>query len=335
MPEVTVLTVVRNGERYLPETIDSIRNQTFADWEYIIVDDNSTDGTVAIIQEYQEQDKRIILIQLNKNIGPYAAANVGLNHATGKYIVRTDGDDVSLPYRIEKQLYFIKSNSKIRACASFAQRIDENSEELTNRIVKSTLYPGSIKWYLFLRCPLVHSTACVEKQIFDEMGGYDPSCAAQDYRMWCYLARRGIVAQIPEILVNFRLTPTGISLTKQKSQKEFGNIIAQDHILKITGEEWSLDLIKSLNAIGSVKKGFPVSKAIKALRIWDKYWMSDKTLTPEEFRELASLSTFLRKTFLRRNRRKQPFSVAKNVRSYFFPAPKLDRKLKYPKVLSY
>jgi len=220
MPEVTVLTAVRNGERYLPETIDSIINQTYQDWEYIIVDDSSTDATVKIIQEYQNKDNRIKLIQLDENIGPYGAANVGLKQSNGRYIVRTDGDDISFPNRIEKQINFLKSNSKIRACATYAQRIDATSTVLGNSIVKSTLTSGSIKWSLFLRCPLVHSTACVEKEVFDEMGGYETSFAAQDYRMWCYLARRGIVAQIPEILVYFRITPTGISLSKGATQKK-------------------------------------------------------------------------------------------------------------------
>lgn len=335
MPEVTVLTAVRNGERYLPETIDSILNQTYQDWEYIIVDDNSSDRTVEIIQQYQAQENRIKLIQLDKNIGPYSAANVGLKQANGRYIVRTDGDDISLPNRIEKQISFFKSNPKIRACATYAQRIDENSTVLDNNIVKSTLTSGSIKWYLFLRCPLVHSTACVEKEVFDEMGGYDTSFASQDYRMWCYLASRGLVAQIPEMLVYFRLTPTGISLSKQAIQKEYGCKVTQDHILEITGEKWSSETIAALSAIGLVKKGYPVSKAIKASRLWDRYWMADKTLTNGEMEELSSLSTYLRKTFLRRNRRRQLVGVVLNFNSYFFSSPKLKIKPSIPKILPY
>lgn len=335
MPAVTVLTAVRNGKKYLPETIESIRNQTFKDWEYIIVDDSSTDSTVEIIQKFQDKDKRIQLIQLDKSVGPYGAANVGLNKANGKYVVRTDGDDVSLPDRIEKQIHFLRSNPNLRACASYAQRIDENSKVLENRIVKSTLTSGSMKWYLFLRCPLVHSTACVEKKVFDEMGGYNPSFASQDYRMWCYLATRGIVAQIPEILVYFRLTTSGISLSKRECQEELGLKVAQDHIFDVTGEKWSFDRIESLKAIGLVKKNYPVSKAIQAAREWDRHWIADKTLSEEERAELTSISTFLRKTFLRRNRRRQLLAVAMNVNSYLFPLPKMKGKPQKPKIVPY
>ena len=335
MPEVTVLTAVRNGKRFLPETIESIRNQTFKDWEYIIVDDKSTDNTIEIVEEFQAKDERIRLIKLDKNLGPYSAANAGLEKANGKYIIRTDSDDVSIPDRIEKQINFLESNSKIRACASYAQRIDENSNVLENMFVKSTLKSGSIKWYLFLRCPLVHSTACIERDVFEEMGGYDPSFASQDYRMWCYLAQRGIVAQIPEVMVYFRLSSASISASKSKIQTELGVKIVQDHIYKVTNEKWSLETIAALNAIGLVKKDFPVSKAIEASRKWDKYWSTDKTLSSEEISELSFLSAYLRKTFLRRNRRKQLMSVAMNTRSYFFPSPRLKQKPSPPNVLPY
>jgi len=327
MPEVTVLTAVKDGERYLSETLDSICSQTYQDWEYLIVDDASSDNTVRIIHQYQDKDERIKLIQLDESLGPFGAANVGLEQARGRYIIRTDADDVSLPDRIEKQIAFLKANPALRACASYAQRIDEHSRVLKDKVVKATLTPGSLKWYLFLRCPLVHSTACVERAVFDEMGGYDTSLTAQDYRMWTYLARQNILAQIPEILVYFRLTPTGITHTKKGVQQTHGLKVAQDHILELTGERWSMVTVAALNAFGLVKKDAPVLETMKASRKWDSVWSADKTLSEAERQELNLLSTTLRKTFLRRNRRKQFFSVALSARDYFFPAPQLNRSL--------
>ncbi|MCF7822768.1 MAG: glycosyltransferase [Candidatus Marinimicrobia bacterium] len=325
MPEVTVLTAVKNGAAYLAETIDSISGQTFTDWEYIIVDDHSNDSSVEIIKKYQETDARIKLIQLSSSLGPFGAANAGLKEAKGKYIIRNDADDVSVPERIEKQIGFLKSNPALKACASYAQRMDEHSRILPDKLVKATLGPGSLKWYLFLRCPLVHSTACVEREVFEEMGGYDPSFAAQDYRMWSYLARRNILAQIPEILVYFRLTPSGITFTKKSVQQEKGFKVAQDHIFESIGESWSMDVVAALNAFGLVKKGYPVSKAMAASRLWDSFWSKDEQLTDNERSELKLLSSSLRKTFLRRNRRTQPLSVAMSVWDYFFPNPKMGR----------
>ena len=249
MYSVTVLTAAYNAEKYISETIDSILSQTYTDFEYIIIDDNSTDNTVKIINDYLIMDHRIKLIQLDKNIGPYGAANVGLKKAEGRYIIRTDADDISLPNRIELQINFLKSNPKIRACGSWAMRIDENSKKLKNQIIKSTTSSASLKWQLFLHCPLVHSSACIDKEIFEEMGWYNSSYAAQDYRMWCYLANRELLAQIPEVLVYFRKSPNGISFSERGIQKEFHYKVSQDHIYNVTGEKWSIETIKSLNAL--------------------------------------------------------------------------------------
>jgi cellulose synthase/poly-beta-1,6-N-acetylglucosamine synthase-like glycosyltransferase len=335
MPKVTVLTAVKDGAQYLAETIDSIRNQTFEDWEYILVDDQSSDATVEIIKGYQAQDERIKLIQLDKNLGPYGAANVGLKAALGEYVVRTDGDDISLPNRIEKQLDFLAANPHLRACASYAQRIDKDSNVLEDNKVISSLTAGSMKWYLFLRCPLVHSTACVERNVFEEMGGYDTTFTSQDYKMWSYLVRQNYVAQIPEILVYFRLTPSGISLSRQNVQQSNGLKVAQDHIREVTGETWSLDRIKALNALGLVKKGSPVFQTMKASRLWDEYWLADDTLSDEEMSELASLSRYLRKSFLRRNRRHQFLQVIMNARNYVFPKPRSGKHIPDPNIPPY
>ncbi len=105
-PLVTVLTATRNGAPYIAETIDRIRAQTFTDWEYIVVDDASDDNTVEIVHEYIAKDPRFRLLRRGTSAGPYTAANDGLKEARGKYVVRTDADDLSTPDRIEKQLAF-------------------------------------------------------------------------------------------------------------------------------------------------------------------------------------------------------------------------------------
>ena len=216
MPEVTVLTAVRNGERYLPETIDSILNQTFCNWEYIIVDDKSTDGTVKIIQDYMKKDKRIKLTKLGKNLGPFGAANVGLRIANGKYIIRTDADDLSYSKRIETQIEWLKNNKSIRACASFGKLIDENSKETGYQFIYPTR-PNVLKWYLCLHCPIIHSSLCIEKKAIIEIGGYRELPTSQDYRMFTDISRKGWLAVVPKNLVMFRNHP--IRLTNYLKSK--------------------------------------------------------------------------------------------------------------------
>src|SRR6187401_3192062 len=105
-PRVTVLTAVRNGMPYLPETVATIQAQTFADWEYIIVDDASDDETASWVEAAARKDPRIRLIRRQQQAGPFVSANEGLRQARGDYIVRTDADDLQPPYRIAKQLGF-------------------------------------------------------------------------------------------------------------------------------------------------------------------------------------------------------------------------------------
>ena len=121
-PEITVLTAVHNGELYLQETIDSITAQTFENWEYIIVDDASTDGTPTILAEAAQRDPRVRILRRNKCEGPYAAANAGLKIARGIWVARTDADDLSPIHRLARQREFLVSNRNYRACVSFWRR---------------------------------------------------------------------------------------------------------------------------------------------------------------------------------------------------------------------
>src|SRR5438876_4123011 len=124
-PRVSVVTAVRNGGRFLAETIASIRAQTFTDWEYIIVDDASDDDTRAVVEEQMRVDSRLRLLRREHSGGPYVAANDGVRAALGEYIIRIDGDDLSPPYRIAHQLSYLKAHGRYRACVSYVQFFDD------------------------------------------------------------------------------------------------------------------------------------------------------------------------------------------------------------------
>ncbi|HEY9660554.1 MAG TPA: glycosyltransferase, partial [Allocoleopsis sp.] len=109
-PQISVLMAVYNGSRYVAEAIESILNQTFTDFEFLIIEDGSTDNTVQILQDYANRDPRIKLIQNEQNIGLTKSLNKGLKLAQGKYIARQDADDVSLPHRFEQQIAVFAQN---------------------------------------------------------------------------------------------------------------------------------------------------------------------------------------------------------------------------------
>ncbi|MHB8130909.1 MAG: glycosyltransferase family 2 protein, partial [Mobilitalea sp.] len=111
-PEVSVLMSCYNASRWLSEAVDSILRQTFENFEFILIDDGSTDNTWEIIQKYRAQDKRIIAL-LKKNTGLADSLNIGLNEAKGEWVARLDADDISLPERLFEQFKFVQKNNKV------------------------------------------------------------------------------------------------------------------------------------------------------------------------------------------------------------------------------
>jgi glycosyltransferase involved in cell wall biosynthesis len=307
-PRVTVLTAVRNGSLYLAETIDSIRKQTYSDWEYLIVDDASDDNTIAIVQQYMRQDARIRLLRRTTAGGPYTAANDGLREARGKYVVRTDGDDLSTPQRIEKQLAFFESHPEFRACVSYWQGLNENGI-IPGTVTPAPTNPRVFRWQLLLRSPSLHSAVCYELSAIQEIGGYRDLPLSQDYRLWCEFSLRGWVGSIPEVLCYVRSHPRRASHTNFEVQRELALGVLSDHLLALTGERWSREDLLALRAVGHSER-MPVDKGIEMLDRWDRLWQAAKDLSPEDREELARTSAFRRWKHLRSNVRTQPMSGA-------------------------
>ena len=314
-----MLTAVRNGARLLPDTIESIRGQTFADWEYIVVDDGSTDETPDVVAAAADNDPRIRLVRRRAAGGPFAAANEGLCHATGRWVVRTDGDDVSLPTRIEHQLRYLRAHPALRACAAYCQTLGPDGPVRGHYNVAPNT-SGVLRWYLALRCPLVHSSACVERAALAEIGGYRELPAAQDVRLWSELALRGWLGVVPEVLVHFRQHAGRMSMTRAAEQKALGTQIMAEHVAALTGEPWAPGDVDSLYAVGHAE-WHPIDRGLDALRRWDALWQSDARLAAAERAELAALSAFRRRKFLRCNARRQPLHFLAHLRAFVAPRP--------------
>ena len=147
-PQITVLMPVYNGEKYLRQAVDSILNQTFKDFEFLIINDGSTDKTLAILQEYK--NKRVKIINNKKNIGLTKSLNKGLKLAKGKYIARMDADDISLSNRLRKQIDFLDKHNKIGVLGT-QMKIINNSNKIVGEY-KTPLCHSLIVWnFLFDR----------------------------------------------------------------------------------------------------------------------------------------------------------------------------------------
>ena len=159
-PKISVVMPVYNGKIFLKEAMESILNQTYNDFEFIIIYDESTDGTLSIIQEFQEQDARIILINGDKE-GISGALNKGIKEAKGKYIARMDADDISLPIRFEKQISHMQ-NLELDICGGHSLLID--SDGTINGIGVMPRSHDLCGLSLMFRVPFPHPSVIIRKR---------------------------------------------------------------------------------------------------------------------------------------------------------------------------
>jgi len=168
MPAISVLMSAYNAEKYISESIESILNQTFNDFEFIIINDGSTDNTEKIIKSYN--DKRIKYIS-QENIGVSKSLNRGLKIATGKYIAKLDADDVSYPERLEEQFKFMENNPTYVVCGCYADVIDESGNYIYvyNNIPS---YDEDIRKTMNYKNCFIHSSTFYRREIALSIGGY-------------------------------------------------------------------------------------------------------------------------------------------------------------------
>jgi glycosyltransferase involved in cell wall biosynthesis len=214
-PRVTVLMPVYNGERYVHEAISSILNQTFQDFELLIINDGSTDNSINIINAFN--DKRIRVIHNEANIKLIATLNKGLSLAKGQYIARMDCDDISLPKRLAKQFSFMESNSDVAMVGSWIQVVNEYGKPTRSiKYLTAAKYIPSL--LLFANC-FAHSSIFVRSSSLQENCYRDSFLHSEDYDLWVRLASCNKVSNLQQFLVKYREHPAGI--TSRKSEIVF------------------------------------------------------------------------------------------------------------------
>ncbi|SFJ09297.1 MULTISPECIES: glycosyltransferase [unclassified Bacillus (in: firmicutes)] len=210
----SVVMSVYNGEEYLTESIDSILNQTYPDFECIIVNDGSTDQTRQILDSVD--DNRIRVYHLEKNYGLSYGLNFGISMAKGEWIVRQDADDISLPQRIEKQARFIQSNPGCIGVSSFIRCISAKAPipsqllcdiEGTNRVRTRE----QMMEHRFLAPPFIHGSVTFSKKVFDQIGGYNVRYAiCQDHDLWIRMLEVGDIPKLEEVMYEYRVNPESL-----------------------------------------------------------------------------------------------------------------------------
>lgn len=223
-PSVTVLMTVFNAGPYLDAAIRSIVDQTYRDWEFVIVDDASTDGSSAVSEAWAKRDDRIRVIRNEANKGQTPCLNQGLGEARGPWIARQDADDLSLPERLARQL---------AACDGLALLgtngwIIDAAGRATG-LLDAPLSHASITWTSPFLNPFMHTAVLAKTAVIrEELGGYDENFSiAQDYDLWARLIARHPSANLPDRLVCYRHLATSLSKSGRSTAFEEARRVSQ------------------------------------------------------------------------------------------------------------
>lgn len=247
-PEISVLMSVYNDEKYIEEAIDSILNQSLQDFEFIIIDDASTDQTSQILRLASQNDKRIKVYRNDSNIGLTKSLNKGLGLINSKYVARMDSDDVSMPYRLEKQLEVFKANPNSVLVTSNVDIINEDG--IVWHQPRRYASNSQIAWLLvFYNYIGGHSQVMFQRDSVLAVGGYNETYKySQDYDLWVRLSELGDINLIDDVLLQYRQRVGSITDTKSDEQQNYSLRISQQAIQQLTQKTMSLEQVMLLRS---------------------------------------------------------------------------------------
>lgn len=214
MCKISILLPVYNGELFLRQAISSIINQTYTDWELILINDGSTDNSENIISEFD--DKRIRYFKNEHNLGLIKTLNKGIDLCRGEYIARMDADDICLPKRLEKQYHFMKTNSSIFLLGSNAFIINNNNE-ITGKIVNFTK-DNLLKINLLFSVPFIHPSIIAKASVLKELKYDENYKYAEDYELWTRISEKHNIANLSDCFLEYRWHLGNESVVNKKKQ---------------------------------------------------------------------------------------------------------------------
>lgn len=201
MPETTVLMPVFNGADFLRIAIESILKQSYSDFEFLIIDDGSTDATAEIVKSFK--DKRIRFLQNQKRLKLSGALNRGLDESRGEYIARMDADDIARPYRLREQIAFLKERPDVGICGGWPRKFGAKRSE----VIELPITFEQLRAYAVFDSPLSHPTVVIRKRLFERYdlkfdGNYYPT---EDYELWTRALEMFPCVNIPKVLMDCRV----------------------------------------------------------------------------------------------------------------------------------
>jgi GT2 family glycosyltransferase len=214
-PLVSIVMSVYNGDSFLCEAMDSILRQSFSDFEFLIVDDGSTDCSASILDSYERIDPRVHVYRQG-NSGLIASLNSGCGIARGKYIARMDSDDIAMKERVMSQVHFMEAHPTVAVLGGAVQLIDAAGKVLSTARypvkhceIQQALLDSNVMW---------HPTVLMRKAAFVAVGGYRNVVHAEDYDLWLRIAEHYQLANLVEVILKYRIHPAQGSVTRCRKQ---------------------------------------------------------------------------------------------------------------------
>lgn len=230
---------VHNGGRFLKETIESVLKQTCKNFEFIIVDDKSTDNSLKIIKDYKKKDPRIKILENKKNLGLTLSLNKALKYTKGAYIARIDCDDLCLPTRFAEQIKFLDNHKNYGFVGCWVVVIDTKGKTLAKR--KHPATNEQITKNLIKFNPFTHSTLMIRKTSLKKEGYYNENFKySQDYELIVRLAQKYQVANLPKYLVKYRFDSKSISYKSSREQKKCAFRVRLIALKKYNYPKWQI-----------------------------------------------------------------------------------------------
>ena len=222
-PAVSVILPVYNGERHLREALDSIRRQSFADWELVAVDDGSTDACPEILRAYAREDRRLRVTVRPNNLGITATLNECCQRATADHIAVTNQDDICLPERLALQVRFLNDHPDVSAVGSQAWIVDGTT--LQRRLKHVPTEPALVAWSLAFFNPMIHPSVMMRAASYRAIGGYPTGYGggSEDYAFFRRLADNGGLANLDQALLEYRIWGGNVTALRWQEQESHAN----------------------------------------------------------------------------------------------------------------
>ncbi len=264
---LSVVMAVRNGEPHLGAAIESVLAQSVADFEFLIVDDASTDGTPDILSAFQRRDPRIVLLRNDERLGPYPSANRGLRVARGDVIARHDADDLSPPDRFAIQLDALRSTSGVALVTGAIEPFDDGRDRRSLDVIRPPAWQPRLEWELLFSNAVGAGAHVIFPRTFRGVPIRFPErrAYAEDYGLWCALSRIGTVVCPDSIVYRYRRHPRSISVELQPHQYECMIAIRQQYQSLYLPAVLAENIVQNLSRFWDGDGGRPLTTDVREL----------------------------------------------------------------------